>query len=207
MGAVTVVGLVRGGLLLEDIRVTVPERVAIQIPAHLAERSRSLREALEQRRVMKLGSVPVATDTVSHLATALRGRGIAPVVSARQEPAAASSDDRELLVLELEASREECRRLRAKNDALQGTLEALAGQLVKIQQGVDTLLQRQPGLVAAPPLSWNEGQRSATAAVPHYIPATTLEVAEVRINPTESRSVSNVDAAVAALRSLRGKSA
>jgi hypothetical protein len=210
-----VIGLVQGGCLLEDIRVTVPQRMALQIPAHLAERSQSLVEALQARRVMRLGSPAVVREVPAQLSTSLRGRGIAPQVSPpRHEPRPAGppEEERELLVLALEASREDCRRLEALNEALQGTLQSLTHQLLHIQEGVDSLVRSRaaPGALPVPqPLrafGGGGGQRKAEA-VPHFIPPTTLEAAEVRINPAESTSTTNVDEAVAALRSLRGKPA
>jgi hypothetical protein len=154
---------------------------------------------------MRLGSPVVVKEVPAQLNTSLRGRGIAPqVANTRREPSLpAPSEERELLVLELEASREECRRQQTLNESLQATLNIMAQQLGKIQRAVETLTRR-PGSPQSP---WvGAGPRTAEA-VPHFIPQTTLEVAEVRINPSESTSTSNVDEAVAALRSLRGKSA
>lgn len=205
-GPVTVIGLVQGGCLLEDIRITVPQRMAIQIPAHLAERSQSLVDALQQRRVMRLGTPAVVKEVTAQLNTNLRGRGIAPqVANTRHEVApAVASDERELLVLELEASRAECRRLQALNESLQATLQTMTQQLGSIQRAVEALDLRAPSQPRQPRA---EGASRAVVAVPHFIPPTTLDVAEVRINPSETTSTSNVDDAVAALRSLRGKPA
>jgi hypothetical protein len=194
--------------------------VPIQIPAHLAERSQDLVEALQQRRVMRLGSVMgsgtggmvMKQESVPQLNPSLRGRGIAPFVPAPKAdvvPSTASWGEREALVVELEASREECRRLQALNEALQGTLTTMTEQLWNIQRAVETLTLRQ-GPVPQPPqfrAPWIGGPARTAAAVPHFIPPTTLEAAEVRINPREGTSISNLDEAVAALRSLRGKSA
>lgn len=208
-GPVTVIGLVQGGYLLEDIRVTVPQRMAIQIPAHLAERSQSLVDALQQRRVMRLGTPAVVKEVAPQLNTSLRGRGIAPqVANTKHEPASTTpSEERELLVLALEASREDCRRLQALNESLQATLHTMTQQLGKIQRAVETLSYRPYGAGPLPTPQPGRGGARMEGAVPHFIPATTLEAAEVRINPSESTLTSNVDEAVAALRSLRGKSA
>jgi hypothetical protein len=208
-GPVTVIGLVQGGCLLEDIRITVPQRMAIQIPAHLAERSQSLVDALQQRRVMRLGTPAVVKEVSAQLNTSLRGRGISPqVANMRHDPApVAPSDERELLVLELEASREECRRLQALNEALQVTLQTMTQQLGKIQHAVEALSYGTGQSPAQQQQSLGRGSPRVVGAVPHFIPPTTLEVAEVRINPSETTSTSNVDEALAALRSLRGKSA
>lgn len=206
-GPVTVVGLVQGGCLLEDIRTTVPQRTAIQIPAHLAERSHSLVDALQQRRVMRLGGPAIVKEAPAQLNTSLRGRGIAPLVAnTRHEPPPlpAPAEERELLVLELEASREECRRLQALNEALQSTLHAMSDHLGRIQRTLETLSSH--GIPARIPARVGGGPRG-DAGIPQFIPPTTLEVAEVRITPSESTSASNVDEAVAALRSLRGRSA
>jgi len=208
-GPITVLGLLQGGCYLEDIRTTVPHRMSIQIPPHLAERSQSLVEALHRRQVMRLGSsTSVVKETPVQLNTSLRGRGIAPPQGAStvrlETPAPAAADERELLALELEATRAECRRLQALNDALQAAVSTMTEQLGQIRQAIETLAQRAP--VAGLPLPAPRAMRG-DAGVSHYIPATTLEAAEVRITPSEATVTSNVDHAVAALRSLRGKSA
>ena len=207
-GPVTVIGLVQGGCHLEDIRTTVPHRIAIQIPAHLAERSQSLVEALQQRQVMRLGSATVVAKDLpsTQLNTSLRGRGIAPQVTGggpRPEIAMPSpSDEREMLVLELEASRAECRRLQVLNESLQSNINTMVQQLGVIQRTLEALALRQ-GPLSPPPFSG--GLPQSDVGIPRYIPSTTLEAAEVRITAAESTSTSNVDEAVAALRTLRGK--
>lgn len=211
-GPVTVIGLVQGGVVLEDIRTTVPQRMAIQIPAHLAERSRSLADALQQRQIMRLGGPTVVNEVPAPLSPSLRGRGIPPqgptAVTRAERPQLVSAAERELLVLELEASREECRRLQGLNEALHGTLQLMGQQLSQIQATLDALVMRRTDVLpTSHGLNASDLVPSKNDLVPHFIPRTTLGAAEVRINAAETASVSKVDEAVAALRSLRGKSA
>jgi hypothetical protein len=203
-GGMTVIGLTPGIFLIEDIRVSVPYQTAVQIPAHLVQRSRHLGEALHHQRIMKLGNalpLPAAATApaLPPLAPILRGRGIAPhnPVTTRAPVAPAWPQEREALLREMDAS----------NEAFQAALTAMSSQLSQIQQ---TLANMKGGQVqeASP-----AGPRTRTASVeaepafddsiPLFIPPTTQEAAEVRISLPESTSDSDLSGARGALRSLR----
>lgn len=211
MSAITVVGLVPGGYTIEDIRVSVPHHEAVQIPAHLVDRSKSLIEALQGQRIMQLGgplpAAPAQRDPPV-LAPPLRGRGIAPhnPVAQRQDTATWPRE-RDALVRELEASRAQSLQLQAVNQTLQETLTNMAAQLTLIQKAVtDLSAGRESVPMRLPSLRPRQPEPTPTfldEAVPHFIPATAGAVAEVRISVPESTSDSDLTEARGALRSLR----
>lgn len=204
--AVTVLGLVQGGYLLEDIRTVVPHRMAIQIPGHLAERSQDLLVAIQQQRVMKLGAAPATVGREPPLNPALRGRGIAPhhlSPVAKVDPVGLTwTQERTALLTELEASQQQCQRLQGLNEQLQGVVAGMSTQLAEIQRTLEMLVRT--GLPAAPLTS---RVSPVDMTVPQFIPSTATDAAEVRINLTEKATTSNVEEARAALRTLRGRSA
>lgn len=213
-GGVTVIGLTPGIFLIEDIRVSVPFQTAVQIPAHLAQRSRNLGEALHQQRVMKLGNAlpPPAAATAPvtpPLAPILRGRGIAPhnPVATRAPDASAWQREREALLRELEASRSQGQQLLGVNEALQSALTAMGGQLSQIQQTLSGMKSDgvQEGRAArvrtqSAPV---DADPAVDDSVPLFIPPTTQDTAEVRISIPENTSESDLSGARGALRSLR----
>lgn len=203
----TVVGLVPDGYVIEDIRTTIPYRIAVQIPANLVTRSRHLTDALQQQRVMQLGTPTVAAPP---LAPILRGRGIAPhhTRPVAPPPAPAPWPPQEVLERELEASRAQCAYLQGINETLQVTLTNMTAQLAQIQMTLESFGSRQVFPTAAT-LS-GRAQTSAEPsfldeAIPHFIPETSSAAAEVRISLPETATETNVDEALAALRALRGK--
>lgn len=212
-GGVTVIGLTPGTCVIEDIRISVPYQTAVQIPAHLAQRSRHLGEAIQQQRVMQLGNalpLPAPPAKAPPLAPILRGRGIAPhnPVGTRQTGVATSDREREAMERELEASRAHGKQLEGINEALQVALTNMTGQLNQIQQTLSGLSLAQSAAPAAVKATAAFPSRSEPAmddSIPHFIPATTQEAAEVRISIPETTSDSDLSGARGALRSLRKK--
>lgn len=211
-GGVTVIGLTPGACVIEDIRISVPYQTAVQIPAHLAQRSRHLGEAIQQQRVMQLGNalpLPAAQAKIPPLTPILRGRGIAPhnPVGTRQaESANPWERERESVLRELSASQAQSRQLEGINDALQVALTNMASQMREIQQTLSGLSLSQsvvPMARAAPAVSTSSPVLDDST--PHFIPATTQEAAEVRISIPETTSDSDLSGARGALRSLRRK--
>src|SRR5262245_26758589 len=142
-GGVTVIGLTPGAYVIEDIRVSVPYQTAVQIPAHVAQRSRNLGEAIQQQRIMQLGNAlplpaPPPEPVIPPLAPILRGRGIAPhkpVNVQRATPGDTSwHQEREALLRELGTSRAHGEQLQGINEGLQASLTNMANQLSQIQQ-------------------------------------------------------------------------
>ena len=210
-GGVTVIGLTPGTFLIEDIRVTVPYREAVQIPSHLVQRSRNLGEALHQQRIMQLGNaLPVAPARLPKptLAPSLRGRGIAPhlPVSTTQAATPTWPEEREVLLQQLEASRAQGAQLQGMNESLQSTLESMSGQLQEIQATLSGMSLAAPaeGTRATAPKA-RADESLLEDSIPHFIPPTAQEAAEVRIAIPEKTSDSDLSGARGALRSLRGK--
>lgn len=212
-GGVTVIGLTPGSFTIEDIKVTVPFQTAVQIPAHLAQRSRNLGEAIHQQRVMQLGNAlpaPVVPHQAPPLTPILRGRGIAPhnPVGVRQGDGSWQRE-REGLLRELEVSRSHGTQLQGINEALQAALEDMSSKLSQIQQTLS-------GMGAATAVGTSTARQDVTRLeptrtaleddVPMFIPPTTDGAAEVRISIPETTSESDLSDARGALRSLRGKS-
>lgn len=213
-GGVTVIGLTPGIFLIEDIRVSVPFQTAVQIPAHLAQRSRNLGEALHQQRVMKLGNTlplpaAAAVPLTPPLAPILRGRGIAPHSPVAARPPDASSTwqrEREALLRELEASRSQGQQLLGVNEALQSALTAMGGQLTQIQQTLAGMkmegVQEGRAARARAQSVAVDAEPAVDDSVPLFIPPTTEDAAEVRISIPENTS-EDLSGARGALRSLR----
>jgi len=212
-GGVTVIGLTPGSFTIEDIRIAVPYQTAVQIPAHLAQRSRNLGEAIQLQKIMQLGNalpLPAPQAKAPALAPILRGRGIAPhsPVSTQQAGVAAGSwsREREALLRELQGSKVHGEQLQGINQALQAALAQMTDKLNQIQL---TLTE----LGSAPAREAPAGGAPASAAKqelldeapPHFIPATSEQAAEVRINIPETTSGSDLTDARGALRNLRNK--
>lgn len=213
-GGITVIGLTPGAFMIEDIRTSVPFQTAIQIPAHLAQRSRHLGEALQQQRIMQLGNtLPVAVSPKEPpLAPILRGRGIAlhTPIATKQAEVGPWPREREALLRELELSRTQCLQLQGMNETLQVTLTSMADQLTRIQRTLDGLSPTQaaaPGRTVAVPVVVNTPPPTSflDEAVPHFILPTTQGAAEVRISIPEGTSTSDLTDVRGALRTLRGK--
>lgn len=207
-GAITVIGLTPETYTIEDIRFSVPYRTAVQIPAYLAQRSRHLGEAIQQQRIMQLGSgqpLPIPSREPV-LTPMLRGRGIAPHAPAqgRPEEHVTWQRQKEALVRELDTSRAQCLQLQGTNETLQATLTSMANQLHQIQATLNRLtLPSEVAVTSHPTIPVRGPLRDHT--VPHFIAPTTQELAEVRIAIPEGSSDSDLTGARDALRSLRGK--
>lgn len=211
MTGVTIIGLVSGQHTIEDIRVDVPYQVAVRIPADLAQRSRDLSEALQQKKVMRLsGALPMGA--------VLSGGGMVPRAGAPRmlAPQVASRDDSGLktenaqLRQELEALREKERRLnqenhglQAINEGLQTTLSLMSGQLESIRGILEEL--RKQGIVVA---ATGAPVRVATVndvdgSAPLFIPSVKREDAVVNIKVEGQEGTADVSASRQALKKLR----
>jgi hypothetical protein len=192
--SITVIGLVAETHYIEDIRVQVPYRMAVVVPAPLAFRSRDLQTALQQRRVMQLGNVLPAGSVY-------RGTGAVPGASnpnplpvPAEEPAQWKAE-RESLLRELESSRAQTVQLRTMNEALQSLLTTMSGQLTGIQRVLETL-KLQGVLVPTP--------ERVTEVAPMFIPDNIrTEASEVSITVPESKVDTDLSGARGALRALR----
>lgn len=197
VGGLTVVGIVTGTHVLEDIQVAVPHRVAVYIPAEQALRSKDLYRALGQGRIFKLDggfrSAPMGT------------------------PPPSPSNELQLRNDELEKENHRLRQdlgaSERRNQGLQQALEALHGQLDAILNVLGRIESKDPV-----PLVLAQGQlvaasaQSKAAAVgvvggdaPAFVPDNIKPAdAEVRIKvETSSSKATNVADAASKLRELR----
>lgn len=113
-GGFTVTGLVTGGWLVEDIRVSVPHGVAVYIPADQAYKSKDLWRAIQQGRVFPLTG----------------GAGLAV------EPPTTKTLEKDPDVAELEAENKKLRHqlgeTKRQKDALHQSVQSMQGQLNSI---------------------------------------------------------------------------
>lgn len=213
---VTVIGLVSGSHIIEDIRVTVPYQVAVQITPEMANRSRDLSRDIQEKKLLQVrGALPAGA--------VLRGNGAVPRPAAPlslPRKTGTEADTVELqklraqvaqLTLELEASAEREARLKgsesqlqALNLGLQTTLTAMSGQLQAIQGALEDLKMQGIQVSALPGLGGSFTNLVKDDA-PLFIPETfkkedvkvTIEVRE------ETSNSSDISASRSALRNLR----
>jgi len=198
VGGLTVVGIVTGTHVLEDIQVAVPHRVAVYIPAEQALRSKDLYRALGQGRIFKLDG----------------GFRSAPVGAS---PPPTPSNELQLRNDELERENQRLRQdlgaSERRNQGLQQALEALHGQLDAILNVLGRIESKDPV-----PLVLAQGQLVAASAqskaavvgvvggdAPAFVPDSIKPAdAEVRIQvETSSSKATNVASAASKLREFR----
>lgn len=131
-GDVVVAGLVTGVHVLEDIKVAVPHKVAVRIPAAVALQSKDLWRSISQGRVFKLdgGSGVVTHGTTASADSARIGQLEAAL-------ATANAENKKL--------RQQLAESEARNGGLQQVLAGFSGQL----QGIQGVLGRLENLPAA----------------------------------------------------------
>ena len=205
---VTVVGLVHASHVLEDISVEVPYRVAVCIPPNLALRSRDLKTALEEKKVLALnGALPPGASF----------RGLGPVLRAASPkarairtpepptPVTSTTVSDSTLLQEVLANQAV---LQTLSHTLQGGLQALVSQLAEVQASLKRIEALRP--VAGIPTTTSPEEPSEVfdgGAVPHFIPAVIKDdSAQVNIQLDEQKTPSSaLGSAKTALKSLRRK--
>lgn len=200
MSSITVIGLVAETHYIEDIRIQIPYRTAVAVPAALAYRSRDLQAALQQRLVMQLGNV-LPAGSVYRGTGAVPGSGNPnplPVPAEAKEPEAWKGE-RESLLRELENARSQAAQLQAMNGTLHGLLATMSGQLTSIQKVLETLKLQG---VAVPVTSAERFGEAAPIFIPDNIRG---EVSEISITVPESKLDTDLSGARGALRALRTK--
>lgn len=212
MNGVMVIGLVAGEHTIEDIKVDVPHRVAVQIPGHLAQRSRDLQEAIQAKKILKLsGSLP--SGAVMRAGVPVQRSGAARPPAARPEVASGDQSlktENARLFRELEDFKGRERNyllqiegLNTLNQGMQTTMTAMSGQLTAIQ-GVLEDLRKQGIHVSALPSSAAVAKVSEVdGSAPMFITSVKNEDAKVNIKVTEQESQTDISASRAALKSLR----
>lgn len=210
---VTVIGLVSGSHIIEDIRVTVPYQVAVQISPDQAHRSRDLAQDILDKKVLQIrGALPAGA--------VLRGNGAVPRPAAplsvprkvvtevdsaelqrlKTQVAQLSQDLSQSLEREAQLKAREAQ-LQGLNVGLQTTLTTMAGQLQAIQ-GVLEDLKRQGIQVAHLPAGTNAF--TALDDAPRFIPDSFKDDnTKVNIQVKEETANSDVLASRNALRNLR----
>lgn len=204
---ITVVGLIEEGIYIEDIRVQVPYRVAVNIHGNLVKSSRDLAAAINQKRVFQLsGVIPPGT--------AFRNTGAVPTKAAAA-PVVRATDDVKMRALEtqIEALISENARLRkdlqaAQSQAAQSqaaldinqTLLQLTGRLDSIQGALGGLHKTSPASEGRP-----QAKSGVEDDVPLFIPSVKRDDAKVNINVEGSTSEADISGTKSALKALRGK--
>jgi hypothetical protein len=200
---ITVVGLDKDGVYLEDVRISIPHRVAVTIPPQFIK-SRELADAINQRRVFQLqGSLPPGA--------VFRGTGAVPRAGA---PAPApvhrpvhNTPDSESPSLKTENAKlqQELAEQKALNLGLQTTLAAMSGQLTAIQGVLEDLKERgisvqtvSGGLPIGPKTDVEDD-------VPFFIPSVKRDDVSARFTVQGQESGTDLDASKNALKALRKK--
>jgi hypothetical protein len=197
---ITVVGLDKEGVYLEDVRITIPYRVAVAIPPHMVK-SRELADAINQRRVFQLqGSLPAGA--------VFRGTGAVPRAGApapaapRRTPAKGPDPESQSLKAENVKLRQELAEAKALNQGLQTTLTAMSGQLTAIQ-GVLEDLKKQGIQVQA--VTGTPRVAGVDDDVPMFIPPVKRDDVTANFTVAGQESGTDLDATKSALKALRGK--
>lgn len=198
---ITVVGLDKEGVYLEDARISIPFRVAVAIPPNLSQ-SRELADAINQRRVFQLqGSLPPGA--------VFRGTGAVPRAGAPapQRPAPAPqrpAPEVQTIRAENAKLRQELSEQKTLNHGLQTTLTAMSGQLTAIQGILEELKKQgvqvqtvQGGVTATVPGVHDD--------VPLFIPSVKRDDVSTRITIEGKESSADLNASRNALKALRKK--
>lgn len=201
-GGITVVGIVTGGHVIQDINTPVPHRVAVTIPADQVLKSKDLYRSLQQGKIFQLD-----------------GGMIAPDPGETMPPNDVQAKENERLRRQLADAKAQLAEAQAENKALRTVLERLEGQIsaiasaaaapnntVAMQTEIITAVLEKIGrgntLVGAPATEAVGGE------VPTYMPDHITPEAEANITiedeATETRSVSD---AASRLRKLRQQQA
>lgn len=216
MNGITVIGLVSGSHIIEDIRVTVPYQVAVQIPAEMAHRSRDLAQDIQDKKVLQIrGALPAGA--------VFRGAGAVPRPSApfngRKMPLTTEtnvSEVRELkaqvarLNQELAASQEREAKHKAReselqtlNVGLQTTLGTMSTQLQSIQGILEDLKKQGIHVSQVSTAAPNAFSRLDDDA-PIFIPESFKDSSKVNIQVKEqTASSSDISQVRSALKNLR----
>lgn len=208
IGDIVVAGLVTGTHVIEDIRVAVPHKVAVRIPANDALRSKDLWRGISQGRLFKLdgGSGLHATPAPSQAANASR-------ISQLEAQNAELRDENKKL-------RREVATANARYEGLQQVLTGLQGQLHGIQGALGRLgdlpaalqgmvmVTPQHGMAAsvAPGLPVDDGGVVGGEA-PKFIPESIKPkeaTTQIQVK-SETTDGTNLSAAASRLKELRKK--
>jgi hypothetical protein len=213
---VTVIGLVSGSHIIEDIRVTVPYQVAVQIAPELAHRSRDLTKDIQDKKVLQVrGALPAGAVLRGHGAVP---RPAAPLSVPRKVVTEADlSEMQELrsqnarLHLELSQALERETQLKQRetqlqtlNLGLQTTLTSMSGQLQAIQGLLEELKKQGVQVAAMPGLAGgftSLGENDAPLFIPESFKKDDAKVnIQVKGETTDSAGISE---SRSALRNLR----
>lgn len=214
---VVVVGLVSGNHFIEDIRVEVPYRMAVPIPAEAVVRSRDLQRAIQEKKLLKVeGALP--QGVVMRPGGAIPRSGAVRPQPSRKPPQKSEDSsvrtDNARLARELEESKQreqsllrQIEGLQTLNQGMQTTMTAMSGQLTVIQ-GVLEDLKKQGIQVTAVPGVTAPGSSEIDGSAPMFVTKFNTDDAKVNINVQdgEKRSSASLSGAKAALKNLRKKS-
>jgi len=210
IGGMTVVGMVTGTHVIEDLKIAVPYRVAVTIAAEDVLRSRDLQIALQQKKIFPLQNNLGGLKVRGHPPP----RAVPPPVT--PTTVLAETDPRALNVLE--ASQNDLRQVIATQDArnakLEAALRASQSEKDEIKGALETTTQQFTEVMAA--IKGLQagggvvtGQASSTGVVggeaPTYIPDVIKpKNADARISVKEEASTAaSVEGSANKLRELR----
>lgn len=207
IGDIVVAGLVTGTHVIEDIRVAVPHKVAVRIPANDALRSKDLWRGISQGRLFKLdgGSGLHATPAPSQAANASR-------ISQLEAQNAELRDENKNLRREVEAANARYEGLQQVLTGLQGQLQGIQGALGRLGdlpaalQGM-VMVTPQHGMAApvAPVSAEDSGVVGGEA--PKFIPESIKPkeaTTQIQVK-SETTDGTNLSAAASRLKELRKK--
>jgi hypothetical protein len=202
-GSYTVVGMVTGTHLVEDINVTVPHQVAVDISADDAHRSRDLWIGIDQKRLFLLKGHSRTARAVPQTPAPSLPTGTKESDNLRVE---LDTTRKELAVVQkkLDTALSELAVAQDRNTSLQETRASLQEDHAKKLETIVTMLSRlETGQVNVV-----EGVQEALQAVeaPVFIPGKIQPVgAEANIQPKEGDVLkkSSVKGAASTLRALR----
>jgi len=202
IGGITVVGCVTGTHVIEDIKIVVPHKIAVHIPAELVLRSKDLHRSLQGHRIMKLdgGSGLRSEAPAGSAATAARHQADAAQVAT--------------LLAENKKLRQELREVQAQSDGLRQVLASLGGQLSGIQGALGRLETQGAQAPAPVHIITTAGQAPVVSQLeavggeaPTFIPgqiAPSGVEASIQVR-TETAKDSNLSDARSKLREMRQK--
>lgn len=194
---ITVVGLVEPSVLLEDIGVTVPCHVAVNLnPGQM--QSKSLAAALSNRKVLRLsGALPSGSVFRGLVANPPRS---AVGSTAQPQPSAVSTANQELLD-ENERLRKEVQALKEQVLFLQKREAAIPAQLAEIQ----SLLKNAQFSGGSVQIQAPQQRASVDDDIPLFIPSTRRDDAVTKMSVSEHETSADLGASKQALKGLRKK--
>lgn len=201
MSNITIIGLDKNGVYLEDLRVEVPYQTAVTLPAHSIA-SRKLAEALNHRRLFQLkGTLPSGASFRGGVAVP---RAAAPPPR-RHSPPTKEVDGQEQLNLKAENARlqQQLAEQKTLNTGLQTTLSAMSGQLTAIQGVLEDLKKQGVTVSSMSGIPITQKLQGIDDDTPMFIPSVKRDDVQANFSVEGKESKSSLDESKSALKALR----